>query len=416
MKKFKKSIISALICIVLFQPAMTTNIGGAEKIYAETMSQGIQAPPITPTPTAVQQTARMTMPAPFIIRGNIKTDVDCNQEAQMIVNAGFVVSGGTYNTKTDQTGAFSTTIQYQYMIKGNITIEKPGFLKRTIKDIVLQQYTTYLNDIPMWAGDVNGDNNINIADCISLASRFNSIKGDGKYLADADLNMDDTINMSDLVYIARHFNATPESYPPYVQINSTPTPVTGTPASTTPTPTQIVTPTPTPVVSSTPTPDLSGLEIEKKFLIDKSKIPYDLSTFDKYELEQAYISFSPEVRIRKVDDWMFFLTVKAYVDDLLMTREEREFWITEQEYNTLMKKTEGNLIYKTRYQGLDENGVMFAIDIFKGNLAGLAYYEVEFPNEEEANKFTPPAWVGKDVTNDKRYKNGSLAQFGIPKE
>jgi CYTH domain-containing protein len=348
-------------------------------------------------------------PPPVTVQGNITTDVNCSIEAEKLVNQGFKVAGAGYSSMTNENGLFSVALNYTSVGVFDITIEKKGFLRRTLNDINIQLYTTYLNDISMWAGDLNGDNAVNMADCIYLAGRFNSIKGDSLYDDVADINKDSSINMSDLVYVAKHFNTTSDSYPQYIQTSSTPTPV-----STTPSPTPIVSLTPTPITTPTPTPEKTGLEIERKFLLDVNKIPYDLKTLDKYELTQAYISFSPEIRIRNADDWMYFLTVKAYVDQSGMVREEREFWITEQEYNTLMKKIEGNIIYKTRYQGLDENGVMFAIDIFKGDLAGLAYYEVEFPSVEEANKYTPPDWVGLDVTNDKRYKHGSLAQFGRP--
>lgn len=96
-----------------------------------------------------------------------------------------------------------------------------------------------------------------------------------------------------------------------------------------------------------------------------------------------------------------------------MTRDEFESVITEEEYNNLMKKKEGNTIHKTRYQFLDGDNVL-AIDIFYGDLEGLAYLEVEFPNEEEANNFKTPNWVIKDVTDDVNYKNGYLARYGIP--
>ena len=42
--------------------------------------------------------------------------------------------------------------------------------------------------------------------------------------------------------------------------------------------------------------------------------------------------------------------------------------------------------------------------------------EIEFATEEEAKKYTSPDFVIKDVTSDERYKNGSLARFGIPEE
>jgi|GEM_PF-118500 len=394
MKKLKRYIIPIIVFLLLLQSAIIADIEGIENVYAK---------------TALQDAGKIAPPL-FYVQGNIKTDIDCSEEAANQVNVGFTISFDTFSTTTDENGYFYGSIYNgDSTIKGDMIIEKPGFLKRTIKDVELQAYSTaYFNDIYIIPGDMNGDSIINFADCVYLAKKFNSTIGDKIYSADSDINKDGAINLSDFTYIAKYFNITSSVYPPYIHIDITPTPTQ------TVSPTQVATPTPTPIVSATPTPDLSGLEIERKFLLDPSKIPYDLNKLDKYEIEQAYINFSPEIRIRKVDNWMFFLTVKAYVNDMAMTREEREFWITEQEYNTLKKKIEGNIIYKTRYQGLDENGVMFAIDIFKGNLAGLAYFEMEFPNEEEANKYIPPDWVGKDVTNDKRYKNGSLAQFGIP--
>ncbi len=104
--------------------------------------------------------------------------------------------------------------------------------------------------------------------------------------------------------------------------------------------------TPTPTITVTPTPtQAEGMEIERKFLIEAKNIPYDLKTLDTYEITQSYISFSPEIRLRNVDNTMFFLTIKASVDFRGMVRDERNFWITEGEYYTLYKKVEGNTIY-----------------------------------------------------------------------
>lgn len=69
-----------------------------------------------------------------------------------------------------------------------------------------------------------------------------------------------------------------------------------------------------------------------------------------------------------------------------MARDEFEDNITEEEYNNLIEKREGNTIEKTRYQFLDGD-YLLAIDIFSGDLEGLAYLEIEFENQEEANNF-----------------------------
>lgn len=156
------------------------------------------------------------------------------------------------------------------------------------------------------------------------------------------------------------------------------------------------------------------LEIEKKWIIDKNKIPYDLSNAEISEIEQTYINFSPEIRVRRINDGReYTFAVKTNITEDGMTRNEIEESITEEEYNSLVRKKEGNTIYKTRYQFLDGD-YLLAIDIFSGDLDGLAYLEIEFENHEIANNYETPDWVIKDVTSDLNYKNGYLTRFGIP--
>ena len=76
-------------------------------------------------------------------------------------------------------------------------------------------------------------------------------------------------------------------------------------------------------------------------------------------------------------------------------------------------KKEGSIIEKTRYT-IKENGLNYEIDIFHGDLAPMAYLEIEFPSVEDAVKFKSPSWVIKDVTDDFRYKNAGLAKYGKP--
>ena len=156
------------------------------------------------------------------------------------------------------------------------------------------------------------------------------------------------------------------------------------------------------------------VEIEKKWIINKNKIPFDLSKAEKTEIQQTYICFSPEIRVRKLNGGAeHTFTVKANMTSNGLTRDEYEKEITKEEYDNLIQKKEGNTIYKTRYQFLD-NGYVLAIDIFSGDLEGLAYLEIEFENEEQASKYKTPNWVTKDVTGDINYKNGHLARYGIP--
>lgn len=157
------------------------------------------------------------------------------------------------------------------------------------------------------------------------------------------------------------------------------------------------------------------MEIEKKWLIKVEDIPYDLSKADKYEIVQTYLNFLPEIRVRNINSGEFYiLTIKRDTKLIGLAREEYEFLINEEEYNSLLTKKEGNTIYKTRYELVNEDGHIMAIDIFNGDLEGLAYLEIEFENEEIAKSYRTPNWVIQDVTTDLNYKNGYLSRYGIP--
>ena len=49
------------------------------------------------------------------------------------------------------------------------------------------------------------------------------------------------------------------------------------------------------------------------------------------------------------------------------------------------------------------------LDFFHGDLAPLVLAEVEFPDLEMAESFTPPAWFGEDVSLDPAYHNSTMS-------
>lgn len=151
------------------------------------------------------------------------------------------------------------------------------------------------------------------------------------------------------------------------------------------------------------------MEIERKFLMKEVTIALEDMAYK--ELEQAYISFFPTIRIRKSAD-AFFLTVKGKGH---LAREEFEMQIEEEAYLRLLEKTEGAVVKKRRYFVPLTDGHTAELDVYHGDLEGLFTVEVEFSSIAEAEAFVPPTWFGEDVTEDKRYKNTSLAQFGLPK-
>ena len=162
------------------------------------------------------------------------------------------------------------------------------------------------------------------------------------------------------------------------------------------------------------------MEIERKWLVSLSKIPYDLSKYEHHALKQAYVSFSPTIRIREFDGGkQYILTVKSHPDGLKhasLQREEYEIPISKSEYESLLKKVSGNIVSKTRYIIPVDGGLVQELDVFDGYLEGLCLMEIEFPNVESALSFESPYWVDKDVTDKHKYKNSALSQIDSIKD
>jgi len=85
------------------------------------------------------------------------------------------------------------------------------------------------SNIPSIKGDLNNDGVINMADVILLATRFNKVAGDEKYIRSYDLNDDGVINMADVIIIAVNFGKT-------VTYTQAPTPTKSNTPTSTPTP------------------------------------------------------------------------------------------------------------------------------------------------------------------------------------
>lgn len=152
------------------------------------------------------------------------------------------------------------------------------------------------------------------------------------------------------------------------------------------------------------------MEIERKFLT--KHIPFDITVYPYKQISQAYISFSPTIRIRQSDE-AYILTVKGKGH---LAREEFELPLTKDDYDRLSLKTEGTPVIKKRYLVPIDGGLTAEVDIYEGELTGLMTTEVEFPSLEEAERFVAPDWFGKDVSEEKAYKNTSLSLYGMPKE
>ncbi|HKE81970.1 MAG TPA: CYTH domain-containing protein [Solirubrobacteraceae bacterium] len=154
-----------------------------------------------------------------------------------------------------------------------------------------------------------------------------------------------------------------------------------------------------------------AIEIERKYLVDEP--PADLDRWPATAIEQGYLAIAPdgtEVRVRRrAGDAT--LTVKSGGG---RSRAEEELAIEPERFERLWPLTEGRRIEKTRYEIALEGGPTVELDVYAGALAGLVVAEVEFGSEEDADAFAGPPWLGREVTDDPRFKNQRLALEGAP--
>lgn len=165
-------------------------------------------------------------------------------------------------------------------------------------------------------------------------------------------------------------------------------------------------------------------EIERKYAV--KSIPDDIE-FEKMEnIEQVFIYRDENtiIRIRKIEskikdgkkslDYIYTVKTKGdiqYDDSYNIGKKyEIESNITKEYYEELLPKKISNKITKTRLVVPIQNKLKVEIDIYYDYLDGLLTAEVEFPNEEEANKFDKTNWLGKEI-GYKELSNRQLAEM-----
>ncbi len=151
-----------------------------------------------------------------------------------------------------------------------------------------------------------------------------------------------------------------------------------------------------------------GVEIERKFIV--AKLPTNLLRLEHYDIEQGYTDHKRLRRIiRSTSKEEFILGWKSGTG---LVRAEFEHSISEIQFWKLWYKTRGRRLQKTRYL-MKNNDLTIAIDVFRGKLEGLVFAEVEFKSKKQAERFMPPKWFGREVTEDTHYNNRSLATNGL---
>jgi CYTH domain-containing protein len=157
-------------------------------------------------------------------------------------------------------------------------------------------------------------------------------------------------------------------------------------------------------------PSQSLVERERRFLV--ATTPDGLLPSRPVPLRQGYLATGERrsVRVRDAGAAGCTLTVKAGTG---LERTELEWPITRHEFDAAWPHTAGQRIAKTRHR-IPSGDHVIELDVFTDGLDGLVIAEVEFDSVEASDGFEPPAWFGREVTEDGRYTNASLALYGRP--
>lgn len=150
---------------------------------------------------------------------------------------------------------------------------------------------------------------------------------------------------------------------------------------------------------------MSGLEIERKFLVKKAGAPWRALASSYCNIKQGYMDCNgATVRIRTRNE-KAFLTIKGPSANGGLSRYEFETEIAPKDAMQLLKLCRGGLIEKTRYL-VPCGEHTFEVDEFHGANEGLVFAEVELGSEDE--DFMCPDFLGPEVTGNRHFYNSHL--------
>lgn len=148
-------------------------------------------------------------------------------------------------------------------------------------------------------------------------------------------------------------------------------------------------------------------EIERKFLVCGNFLPYAVRST---RMVQGYICAvsGKTVRVRLSGKQEAFLTIKGPAGKNGWSRYEFEQAISTTDAEELLRLCEPGIIDKERFY-IPAGRYTWEVDVFHGENEGLVVAEIELESEEDT--FECPAWLGREVTGDKRYYNAMLSAY-----
>ncbi|MFM9942963.1 MAG: CYTH domain-containing protein [Hyphomicrobiaceae bacterium] len=148
-----------------------------------------------------------------------------------------------------------------------------------------------------------------------------------------------------------------------------------------------------------------ALEIERKFRVVGDG--WRAASSERRQIQQAYLTTGGRVsvRVRIIGRDKATLTLKTIAAGI--SRHEFEYAIPVSDAEQLFAHRDGAIVAKTRHI-VQLGQLTWEVDVFEGANAGLVIAEVELASVEQ--EIQRPAWLGEEVTKDRRFYNADLAR------
>ena len=146
-----------------------------------------------------------------------------------------------------------------------------------------------------------------------------------------------------------------------------------------------------------------GTEIEKKFLVTGDGWRREATRV--LLLRQGYLSTDPECAVRvRISGEKAYLTVKGR--SVNGVAPEFEYPVPLADAAAMLDRLAKKPLIEKKRHLVPRDGLTWEVDEFFGENAGLVIAEIELASPDQP--FSPPSWVGREVTGDPGYYNASL--------
>jgi len=139
--------------------------------------------------------------------------------------------------------------------------------------------------------------------------------------------------------------------------------------------------------------DVSGVSVTD----NQAKEIEKLMEPDNFQIESFRI---------RIADQRAYVTIKG---PGYLQRFEGEWEVRVDEVEDLVSSMRFDSVRKKRFRVPCNDGLFWEIDFFEGDDCGLVMAEIEVPSVDY--HFEKPPWLGRNVTQEKRFGNGSLAKY-----